>query len=174
MKPVLETARLILREMSLADLDFVAGMLAHPEVMRFWPKCYDRDAAADWVRRQQARYVKDGVGYWLVLERATGRPVGQAGLLVLQVDGSEEIGLGYIIHRSFWRKGFAVEAAAGCLDYAVTKLKRTRMVALVRPENLPSQALARKLGMDVEKRTHHADYEHLVFVKTFATEATCC
>ena len=34
-EPVLETSRLILREMSLSDLDFVASMLAHPEVMRF-------------------------------------------------------------------------------------------------------------------------------------------
>jgi hypothetical protein len=32
--------------------DFIAEMLAHPEVMRFWPKCYDRDEAADWVMRQ--------------------------------------------------------------------------------------------------------------------------
>src|SRR5260221_4850928 len=158
MKPVLETARLVLREMSLADLDFIAEMLAHPEVMRFWPKCYDRDEAADWVRRQQARYAKDGVGYWLVLERATGQPLGQAGLLVLQVDGREEIGLGYIIHRPFWRKGFAVEAAAGDLDYTATQLGRDRVVDLVRPENLPSQAVARKVGMEVEKRTHHADY----------------
>ena len=50
--------------MSEADLDFVTGMLAHPEVMRYWPKCYDRNEAADWIRRQQARYAKDGVGYW--------------------------------------------------------------------------------------------------------------
>ena len=149
MEPVLETARLVLREMSLADLDFIAEMLAHPEVMRFWPKCYDRDEAADWVRRQQARYARDGVGYWLVLERATGRPEGQAGLLLLQVDDSEEIGLGYIIHRPFWRRGFAVEAVAGCLAYAVNKLQRHRVVALVRPENVPSQAVARKLGMEV-------------------------
>jgi RimJ/RimL family protein N-acetyltransferase len=174
MNPVLETTRLTLREMSLADLDFIAEMLAHPEVMRFWPKCYDRDEAADWVRRQQARYAKDGVGYWLLLDRATGRPAGQAGLLVLQVDGTEEIGLGYIIHRPFWRRGFAVEAAAGSLEYAVNELGRNRVVALVRPENLPSQAVARKLGMQMEKRTHHADYEHLVFVKIFGTEATCC
>ena len=43
------------------------------------------------------------------------------------------------------------------------KLKRNRVVALIRPENFASQAVARKLGMEVEKRTHHADYEHLDF-----------
>jgi RimJ/RimL family protein N-acetyltransferase len=167
MKLVLETPRLVLREMSLVDLDFVAEMLAHPEVMRFWPKCYDRDEAADWVKRQQARYAKDGIGYWLTLDKASGRAVGQAGLLLQIVDGSEEVGLGYIIHRPFWRNGFAVEAAGASMDYAVNRLGRQRVVALVRPENLPSQSVARKLGMEIEKRTHHADYEHLVFVRHF-------
>jgi RimJ/RimL family protein N-acetyltransferase len=41
MRSVLEPQRLALREMSLADLDFIAAMMAHPEVMRYWPKCYD-------------------------------------------------------------------------------------------------------------------------------------
>jgi RimJ/RimL family protein N-acetyltransferase len=61
-KPVLETPRVTLREMTLTDLDFVAEMLAHPEVMSFWPKCFDRDEAVNWIERQQARYAKDGVG----------------------------------------------------------------------------------------------------------------
>ena len=118
MKSGLETQRLVLREMSLADLDFVAAMLAHPEVMRWWPKCYDRQEATDWVKRQEKRHADHGVGYWLALDKASGHPVGQAGLLVLQVDGVEEIGLGYIIHRPFWRMGFASEAAAASRDHA--------------------------------------------------------
>jgi [ribosomal protein S5]-alanine N-acetyltransferase len=164
MKAVLETQRLILREISLADLDFVAAMLAHPEVMRFWPKCYHREEAADWIKRQQQRYAGHGIGYWLAVEKKSGQPVGQAGLLVLQVDGVEEIGLGYIMHRPFWRMGYAAEAAAASLDYAFKALGRSRVIALIRPENVASQGVARKLGMKLEKSTHHADYQHLVFV----------
>ena len=164
MKSVLETKRLILREMSLSDLDFVAAMLAHPEVMLYWPKCYSREEAADWIKRQQKRYATDGVGYWLAIDKASGQPVGQAGLLVLQVDGVEEIGLGYIIHRPFWRRGFASEAAAASMDYAGKALGRSRLIALIRPENVPSRGVALKLGMEVEKITRHADYEHLVYV----------
>jgi RimJ/RimL family protein N-acetyltransferase len=171
MKSVVETKRLILREMSLADLDFVGAMLAHPEVMHYWPKCYSREEAADWIKRQQKRYAADGVGYWLALDKASGRPVGQAGLLVQQVDGAEEIGLGYIIHRPFWRKGFASEAAAGSMDYALKALGRRRLVALIRPENVPSQGVALKLGMAVEKTTRHADFEHLVFVKSLSADS---
>jgi ribosomal-protein-alanine N-acetyltransferase len=163
-KLVLETTRLILREMSLDDLDFVSAMLAHPEDMRYWPKCYNREEAADWINRQQQRYASHGVGYWLVLDKSSNQPVGQAGLLVQQVDGVEEIGLGYIMHRPFWRKGFASEAATACMEYAVTKLGRCRVVALIRPENVPSQGVALNLGMKVEKSTNFADFQHLVFV----------
>ena len=45
MKTILETPRLVLREMTLGDLDFIADLLAHPEVMRFYPKCHSRDEA---------------------------------------------------------------------------------------------------------------------------------
>ena len=54
-KQILETPRLILREMSLADLDFVAAMLADPEVMRYYPKCYSRQEAETWIGRQMNR-----------------------------------------------------------------------------------------------------------------------
>jgi RimJ/RimL family protein N-acetyltransferase len=164
MKTVLETPRLVLRELSSRDLDFIAALLAHPEVMRYWPHCYNRAAAADWISRQEKRYADHGVAYWLALDKESGEPVGQAGLLVQSLDGSEELGLGYIMHRPFWRMGFATEAATGCLDYAFKTLDKTRVVAAIRPENTPSRGVAAKLGMTVEKTTQYAGFEHLVFV----------
>jgi len=164
MTTILETPRLLLREMSLDDLDFLAAMLGDRDVMKFWPRTYSREEAADWIQRQQQRYAKDGVGYWLVLDKQSQQPVGQAGLLVLQLDGAEEMGLGYILHHRFWRMGYATEAARASMEYGFTRLGKTRIVALIRPENLPSQNVARRLGMKLEKQTHFADYEHLVFV----------
>src|SRR5882762_1010613 len=99
MRIILETPRLVLRELSLRDLDFVAEMLAHPEVMHFWPKLYDRSEAEAWIRKSQERYARDGFGYWLALDKAGGQPIGQAGLLRQEVDGVTETGIGYIIHR---------------------------------------------------------------------------
>jgi ribosomal-protein-alanine N-acetyltransferase len=163
MNPLLETARLVLREIDLDDLDFVAAMLAHPEVMRFWPKCYSREEAEVWIRRQQDRYARDGYGYWLVLDKAGGQPVGQAGLLKLEVDGIAEVGLGYIIHRPFWGRGFATEAAAASRDYAFETLGEQRVIAPIRPENIASQRVALKLGMQPQKRTMYAGFEHIIF-----------
>jgi ribosomal-protein-alanine N-acetyltransferase len=160
---ILETRRLTLREMSLDDLDFVAEMLAHPEVMRFYPKCHSRAESAQWVERQMARYQRDGHGLWLALDRASGEPVGQIGLVLQQVDGVAMPEVGYLVHRPYWRRGLASEAAAATRDHAFQRLGLERVISLIRPENLPSQGVARRIGMRPEGRTLHAHLDHVVF-----------
>ena len=163
MKLILETPRLLLREMTPDDLDFMAEMLGDPEVMRFYPKTEDRAGAAANMQRQMDRYATYGYGPWLVVSKETGQPVGRVGLLQQVVDGVEEVEVGYMIHRPYWRRGLAFEAAAACRDYAFTTLGRDRVISLIRPENRPSQAVARKLGMKPEKEIIHWELRHIVF-----------
>ena len=165
MDPILETDRLFLREMSLDDLDFVAAMLGDADVMRFYPQPYSRDDAKRWIERQIERYANDGYGLWLVVEKATHEPVGQVGLTNQNVDGRPEPEIGYLIHKPFWRVGFAREAAAGVRDYAFTALAKPRVISLIRPINIPSQRTALAIGMKPEKMTMHANMEHLVFAR---------
>lgn len=160
---VLETGRLGLRRMTVADLDFVAAMLSDPEVMRFYPHLYDRDEAAEWLRRQRDRYADDGHGLWLVEERVTKRPVGQIGLCMQEVDGAALPEVAYLVHRPYWRRGYALEAARATRDYAFEALAYARVISLVRPDNLPSRAVAERLGMRVRGSTEHAGLGHLVF-----------
>jgi ribosomal-protein-alanine N-acetyltransferase len=138
-------------------------MLGNAEVMRYWPKCYSREEAKEWLLRQLERYLKDGYGYWLVLKKETKQPVGQVGLLSMKIDGREEIGLGYIIHHPFWKKGFATEAASACIQYAFQKLNKSRVIALIRPENESSQKVAQKLLMLPIGFTEYAGFNHLIF-----------
>lgn len=163
MKTILETRRVALREMSLDDLDFVAAMLAHPEVMRYYPQLYSRDEARAWIERQLGRYARYGHGLWLVEDRATGEPVGQVGLVMQLVDGVEEPEIGYLIDRPFWRRGLATEAALGVRTWAFDARGLERVISLIRPENLPSQGVARKLGMEPGKHVQFHDLEHIVF-----------
>lgn len=163
---MLQTPRLRLREMGPADLDFVAEMLAHPEVMRYYPKCYGREEAREWVERQRRRYAEQGHGLWLVVGRESDQRVGQVGLIVQEVDGRSEFEIGYLVHRPFWRRGYATEAALGVRRYAFTARGLDRVISLIRPENVPSQGVARKLGMTPERETLFKGFRHLVFAVT--------
>jgi ribosomal-protein-alanine N-acetyltransferase len=158
-----ETTRLRLRELVPADLDFMAEMLADADVMRYYPKRLTRDLSSEWIDRQIERYRTDGYGLWLAEERTSSKPVGQVGLVRQTVNGVDECEVGYLIHRPFWRHGFATEGAVACRDYAFSKLNKPRVIALIRPENTASQGVARNLGMEVVGRAPHGGYEHLVF-----------
>ncbi len=164
MRTILETPRLLLREMSLDDLDFIAEMLADPLVMRFYPKTYSREEAAAWIDRQQDRYALHGSGLWLALDRATGEPVGQVGLLRQTVDGVEEPEVGYLLHHRHWSRGLATEAAAAVRDWAFQVRGEPYIISLIRPENLPSQAVALRIGSKPERETIFLDLRHMVFV----------
>ena len=163
MNPVLETTRLVLCEMSVVDLDFVAAMLADPQVMRFYPGRLSREESEEWVRRQMSRYKRDGHGFWLVKEKTADRPVGQVGLIMQQVDDADAPEIGYLIHRPFWRQGFAFEAARATRDYAFDTLGIKRVISLIRPENIPSRGVASKLGMKPGRRLLHRGLEHIVY-----------
>ena len=161
---ILQTERLVLREMVQQDLDFLASLLADPEVMRFYPKCYSREEAQLWLNRQRQRYFYHGFGLWLVVDRESGEPVGQVGLLLQDVDDRFETEVGYLIHRPFWRRGYAAEAARGVLTFAQQVKQFSRVISLVRPENVPSQGVARKLGATIEKEIDFRGLRHYVFV----------
>jgi RimJ/RimL family protein N-acetyltransferase len=151
--------------MSHDDLDFIASMLADVEVMRYWPRPLDRDEAIVWIDRQLNRYRHDGVGHWLISDRQTGEPLGQAGPAVKVIDGLLEVEVGYLVARGHWRKGIATEAVKGVLDYLFTRNINNRVLALIRPENIPSQGVARKVGMVVQpfRIVEQAGFEHWVY-----------
>jgi ribosomal-protein-alanine N-acetyltransferase len=159
----LETARTFLREILGNDFDFLLRMMSDPEVMRFYPKCCDEREVREFINRMRKRYVEDGCGLWLVVDREKGEPLGRVGLMRQNVNGSDAFEVGYMIHRPFWRRGLATETALGVRDYAFQELHLSRVVSLIRPDNVASQAVARKLGMEVADKTMHSGLEHLVF-----------
>lgn len=163
---ILETTRLKLRELAASDLDFVAEMLGDADVMRYYPNRLDRDGSLAWIERQQMRYARDGHGLWLLLERDTGEPVGQVGLVTHELSRLPRLRypeVGYLLHQPFWHRGYATEAAAGVRDYAFRVRGYDQVISLIRSVNTPSQAVARRLGMTVIGETEFAGLPHLVF-----------
>jgi len=147
------TRRLILREMTDADLDDMAALLGDPEVMRYYPAPKSRDEARAWIDRNQRLYRERGFGLWAITLSATGEFVGDCGLIPQQVDGAEEIEVGYHIRASLHGNGYATEAAAACRDFARDVLGLRRLIAIIDPANVPPLRVAAKVGFKEEKRT---------------------
>lgn len=160
---VLETERLRLRQFEESDLDFLAQMLGDADVMRHYPRRLDREAAHQWLVRQRQRYRDDGLGLWLVERREDATPVGQVGILLQDVETPRVPEIGYMLHKDFWRLGYASEAAIACRNHAFGSLGFSRVISLIRPANKPSQAVAAKLGMTPQRRVTWRDIEHIVY-----------
>ncbi len=162
-KYILTTTRLGLRQMTMDDLNFVAKMLACADVMQYYPQVYNREEAAEWLERQLVRYREDGHGLWLVEDRYTGEPIGQVGVIIQQVEEQPIVEVGYLIDQPFWQKGYAIEAASACKEYAFSQLHAKVVHSLIRPANIPSQRVALRNGMKPIRLVTFKNLDHLLF-----------
>jgi len=133
---ILQTPRLLLRELTPRDADAVAQVLSDPETMRHYPAPYDRAGVEQWIERNRQRYQNDGVGLWAMELKQTEEVIGDCGILLQQVEGERFYEIGYHLRRDQWHQGLATEAAIACRDWAFAHLKTNRLISLIRPENL--------------------------------------
>ncbi len=142
---VLTTPRLRLRELTPADLDIVERVRA--DAHRFWGlPLQSPDEVKAWLERHAAGYARNGCDLWGVELASTGELIGDCGLVRREIAGRDEIELGYHLLEEHWGHGYATEAALACVAHA-RSLGHTRIVALILPSNVPSQAVARHVGM---------------------------
>ena len=146
---ILETDRLILREMTDRDFPALCRMLQDRSVMYAYEHAFSDQEAWEWLRRQQARYRKDGFGLWAAVERTSGELVGQCGLTWQGLgDGTRIPEVGYLLERTAWHKGYAVEAARACRDHAFSALKFEEVFSIIRVEERGS-FIKHYYGMDM-------------------------
>jgi RimJ/RimL family protein N-acetyltransferase len=159
----LETARLLLRPLSLDDVDALEAIIGDAQTMRWYPAPYDRDGVVAWIGKQLQRYERDGFGLLAVEERGTGAFLGDCGPTIQLVEGEPHVELGWHTRRDRWGEGFATEAGVACRDWCWTNLDVDHLISLVRPENRQSWRVAEKLGMTVWRETMHANLLHRVY-----------
>ena len=150
-KMILETQRLILRELTAEDLPAVRDTLQNSEVERVYEHAFTDEEARDWLERQQRRYERCGFGLWAIVPRDSEEAAGMAGLTLQNCEGRDVLEIGYLLRPSFRGHGYAREAAAGCLRYAFDQMGAPRVHCIVKQDNFPSRKVAESLGMTVER-----------------------
>lgn len=154
-EPVLLTERTWLRPFAPSDLAFLTALHFDPEVMRYLAWGVRTDAKQ--VERDLERFIRHqtehGYGKWVVCERASGEPIGRAGLVNLD-DG--DIDLGYTLKRSHWGRGLATEVARGLRGWGEKHLPDPgRMVGIVHPHNPASARVLEKIGFRFSEESEH-------------------
>lgn len=144
--PRLTTARLLLREFRMADFEAYAANLADPAATTFTGGPCDRRAAWRAFAAQTGSWVLNGGGWWAVEQREGGAFVGTVGTFVRET-AEDRVELGWSLHPAYWGQGFATEAAAAALQFALDTRGAREVIAHIAAANLASLGVSKHLGM---------------------------
>lgn len=164
---ILETERLYLRELCQNDFAALCAILQDSAVMYAYEHAFSDQEVQIWLDRQRRRYRDDGFGLWAAVLKKTGDMIGQCGITLQEWDGRQVPEIGYLFAKAYWRKGYAVEAAEACKNYAFDTLGYDRVYSIIRENNIASRKVAEKNGMTVcgaqNKFYYGMDMPHVVY-----------
>ncbi len=149
----IETERLLIRELQESDVQSIAGIWTDPDVTYYMGGKRDYAELQKTLREDAQLDPKPVFDLWPVIEKQSGRVIGHCGILDKDVEGKIEYEIVYVLAKSAWGKGFATEAAKSIKDYAISQLGLKRIIALIDPDNIKSEIVAKKIGLKYEKDT---------------------
>lgn len=153
MKLILETSRLLLREVHESDAEAFFIMDSDPAVVRFVgiKPVESIENSREIIRFIQKQYADFGIARWSVVLKTTGECIGWAGLKRMLDSGVNNrpdfIDLGYRFQRRHWGKGYATEAARASLEYGFETLGFDEICSFADLDNFASQRVLEKIGM---------------------------
>lgn len=147
----LETERLSLVPLAMKHIDNLADLDSDPEVMHFITDGVPRDRK----HQEEAvprviKYMEEnpGLGLWVAFLRDTDEFMGWYILKHLPDDGEVEVG--FRLKKKFWGNGYSTEAGKKLIQHGFETVGLKRIAAIVRPDNLASQAVIKKIGLKEE------------------------
>ncbi|MBN9086047.1 MAG: GNAT family N-acetyltransferase [Reyranella sp.] len=148
--PTIETERLRLRAFRASDLKALHALYTDGDNLRYWG--VDRTGSLDETRRMMRWHVAYHPWQyvlWAVEDKKSKRLIGM--INYHRRDRRERrVDVGWMIEPSRQGKGYMTEAGRALVRYLIDTLAVHKVEALIRPENKPSAALAKRLGFRLE------------------------
>jgi RimJ/RimL family protein N-acetyltransferase len=150
----LETPRLHLRMMEIADLDDLLKIFGDPKVMAsFNSSPFNKAQMEGWIRRNLTHQETHGYGLFSVILKSNNQLIGDCGLEHMEVNGELAAELGYDFRSDYWNQGYATEAASAVRDFAFLELSLPFLISLIRTGNQASRRVSEKIGMRLVEET---------------------
>jgi ribosomal-protein-alanine N-acetyltransferase len=158
-KTYIETERLILRQWKESDRDVFAELNQNPENLLFFPNTLTRKQSDDFINKTIQLIDNNGYGLFAVELKETSEFIGFTGLATPSFEAhfTPCTEVGWRLHKNYWGKGYATEAAKSVLNFAFNKLYLGEVVSFTSLLNTPSINVMKRIGM-----THDPsrDFEH--------------
>ena len=165
---ILETERLRIHMWDDASwADFVRHTNT-PAVMRWLNGVRDEAGTAKTRKRLEGFAEEFGHTFWCCRRKddgghLSGEVLGMVGFKRATTEGTKVYGMleiGWRLREDAWGKGYAKEAASGCLDYIFAQRDEDDVVALTVAGNTDSWGLMQRLGM---QRREEWDYNDPIY-----------
>ncbi|WIX32308.1 GNAT family N-acetyltransferase [Salinicola sp. JS01] len=155
---IADTGRLRMRGFQPADIGALSKILADAGVMRFsLHGPYSTEKTRDFIAANRACQAERDFALWALEDRAHGVLLGFCGLSQTELNGRQEIELGYRLARRAWGTGLATEAASAALRYGFEQCGLDSIIAIVDIGHRASARVAQKTGMRREARSRYHD-----------------
>ncbi|UCE00256.1 MAG: GNAT family N-acetyltransferase [Chloroflexota bacterium] len=159
--PRIETARLILREITHADTHAIFRNFSEPEIAKwfFEEPLTDIDQAKQFIDQFNSEF-KQGEGItWAIEMKKNNACVGTCSIAGVSIGGEGEIG--FDLAKEYWGKGIMSESLTAILDYGFSVLNLSKIDAHTYSTNIKAKHLLEKLGFQLEKVSEDSDYYSL-------------
>jgi RimJ/RimL family protein N-acetyltransferase len=156
------TARLRAERLVAGHFDAIRAMDSDAQYMALLGGTRSEDETRAYLARNLEHWDEFGFGLWM-LRDLDGRMAGRCVLRHLDVEGTDEVELGYGFHREYWGRGLATEIARELLRLGLSELGRRSIVAITRHDNVGSQRVLEKAGLVYERDVDHAGVPHLLY-----------
>lgn len=149
--PLLETERLILRKITIEDIEDMFEYGSNEEVTKYvtWEPhqtLADTNAFIEFALNQ---YEKNDIAPWGIEYKENGKLIGTIDFVSWQPQ-HKIAEIGYVISQDYWGKGIATEAANEVIAFGFNKMDLVRIQARCFVENFGSERVMEKTGMSFE------------------------
>jgi len=155
-----ETERLILRPTSLDDAAFILELLNTPKWLQFIGdrKVYNLEDAAKYISQKiLPQQEKLGFSNYTVIRKSDQAKMGSCGLY--DREGLEGVDIGFAFLPAYEKMGYGYESALKIKEVGFDIFKIKKIKAITTKENIASQKLLEKLGLEFSKMINLPDDE---------------
>jgi ribosomal-protein-alanine N-acetyltransferase len=165
--PTLETERLILRPITIADAEDVYEYGSDPEVTKYmiFPTHTSLADSIKWLESVPWEFAHRRRFTFAITLKSDGKFIGSSGFHDILKEHHRLL-MGYVLNRKYWGNGYMTEAVREMIRFAFEEMSMHRVAATCDFDNIRSARVMERCGMSLEGTFRDYELRHGKFVST--------